>query len=155
MFYTKSCLSTFERTFPSVGGKTTNIPSPQAVESQCNSTKQSTTRSHLCMQELHILCRPSSLLSYHSCASLAVTMQAGLHLQLVLVTGSHQIQHFPCFQLVVLKLLHCVSQDSRLLHLNFGPSIWGAELQDQHNKMKSRTRQYHSLLGLQQAFCNL
>lgn len=74
------------------------IPLPLSPRPQCNNTKQSTTRSHLCMQELHILSRSFGLLSYHSSASLPVTVQAGFQIQPDLVTGSRQGQPFPCFK---------------------------------------------------------
>ena len=45
-----------QRMFPSVRGKTTNTTSPpETPATQCISTKQSNTSSHLCLQELHNL----------------------------------------------------------------------------------------------------
>lgn len=77
---------------------------------------------------------------YHSCASLPVTMQAGLYsLTWLQVHIRHSTSHALSF--VVLQLLRCASQDLQLLHFNFWPSIGDAELQDQNNKVKSRTRQ--------------
>lgn len=154
MFYIKSCLSTFERTFPSVGGKITNTPPPLSPRPQCNSTKQSTTKSHLCMQELYILCRPFSLLFYHSCVSLPSNYASRSP---TAAWRGYRFTFSMLLSLVVLQLLRCVSKDSQLLHLNFGPSIGDAELQDRFTQQSKIQDWAVALTGgfTVKAFCNL